>query len=417
MPVLFGPDMLADPYAAYARLRASDPVHWYAPQEAWLLTRYADVDAALRDARLSNTFGTAIEQVAGAPGAQLAPGWQALRDILTFVSNSLVFSDPPRHTRLRGLVSKAFNPQTIDAMRPRIQELLDDLLEPLLARGEMELVRDVAFPFPLIVLALLLGFPAQDGDRIKRWCDEFLVPFGRDPETLSSGELEAARGSGQALGRYVRDLVAGTRARPRADLLSALVQAEDAGDRLTEDELFATVVLLLIAGHENLTGLLGCGTLALLQQPDQLQRLRETPALVPNAVEELIRWVSPNQFIRRVALEDLTVGGVPVRKGQALLLVLAAANRDPARYADPDRLDVGRAVGWHLAFGHGFHYCLGVALARLEGDVFLRTLLARCSGLRLAGEPVEFVDNFNVRQVKALPVLFPSDLRPRAGRP
>jgi cytochrome P450 len=398
VPVLFGPEMLADPYDAYARLRATDPVYWYAPQEAWLLTRYADVDAALRDARLSNTFGIAIQQAAG------AQGWQTLRDIFTFVSNSLVFSDPPRHTRLRGLVSKAFNPHTIDAMRPRIQGLLDDLLEPLLARGEMDLVRDVAYPFPLMVLALLLGFPAQDRDQIKRWCDEFLVPFGRDPGTLPADELEAARRSGQALGGYVRNLVAETRARPRGDLLGALVQAEEAGDRLTEDELFAAVVLLLIAGHENLTGLLGCGTLALLQHPDQLQRLRAEPALVSNAVEELIRWVTPNQFIRRVALQDLTVGDTPVHQGQALLLVLAAANRDPARYADPDRLDVGRAVGWHLAFGHGIHYCLGVALARLEGEVFFRTLLARCPGLRLAGERVDFVDNFNVRQVSALPV-------------
>jgi cytochrome P450 len=396
---LFGPDMLADPYAAYARLRATDPVHWHAPQEAWLLTRYADVDAALRDARLCNGFGTAIQQAAGA-------GWQTLRDIFAFVSNSLVFSDPPRHTRLRGLVSRAFTPQTIDAMRPRIQALLNDLLEPLAARGQMDLVGDLAYPFPLAVMALLLGFPAQDRDRIKRWCDEFLVPFGRDPNALPPDELEAARRSGQALGRYVRDLVTETRARPRGDLLSALVQAEEAGDRLTEDELFASVVLLLIAGHENLTGLLGCGTLALLQHPDQLQRLRAEPALLPNAVEELIRWVTPNQFIRRIALEDVTIGGTRVRRDQALLLVLAAANRDPARFADPDRLDLGRAVGWHLAFGHGFHYCLGVALARLEGEVFFGTLLARCPGLRLADHRIDFVDNFNMRQVKTLPVAF-----------
>ncbi|HVQ26858.1 MAG TPA: cytochrome P450 [Planctomycetota bacterium] len=303
-------------------------------------------------------------------------------------------------------MSKAFNPHTIDAMRPRIQALLDASLDSLVPRGQADVVRDLAYPFPLAVLALLLGFPARDCDQIKRWCDEFLVPFGRDPEALAPNEFEAARRSGQALGRYVRDLVAEARARPRVDLLSALVQAEDAGDRLTEEELFATVVLLLIAGHENLTGLLGCGTLALQQNPDQWQRLGREPALVPNAVEELIRWVTPNQFIRRVALEDVEIGDARVRKGQALLLVLAAANRDPARYADPDRLDVGRAVGWHLAFGHGFHYCLGVALARLEGDVFFRTLLARCPGLRLAGERVEFVDNFNVRQVKALPVAF-----------
>jgi len=401
---LFAPAMLADPYTAYARLRAADPVHWFAPMGAWLLTRYADVDAALRDARLSNTFGTALPGSAQAAGGQITAGWETLEAIYTFVANSLVFTDPPRHTRLRELVSKAFTPQTIDPMRPRIQALLDGLLEPLVARGRFDLARDLAYPFPLAVLALLLGFPQEDRDQIKRWCDEFLVPFGRDPATLPTADVEQARQSGEALSRYVRDLVAQARAQPRADLLGALVQAEAAGERLSEDELFANVVLFLIAGHENLTGLLGCGTLALLQHPDQWQRLRNDPTLVPNAVEELARYVTPNQFIRRVTLEDLTIGSKAIQKDQVVLLVLAAANRDPARYPDPDRLDVGRAVGWPLAFGHGFHFCLGVALARLEGEIFFGTLLRRCPNLALATTDVEYVNNFNVRQVQALPV-------------
>ena len=401
---LFGPAMLADPYAAYARLRAADPVHWYAPMGAWVLTRYADVDAALRDARLSNTFGTALPGAAQAAGGQTAAGWQTLQSIYTFVANSLVFTDPPRHTRLRELVSKAFTPQTIDPMRPRIQALLDGLLDPLLAQERFDLAHDLAYPFPLAVLALLLGFPQEDRDQIKRWCDEFLVPFGRDPATLPAADVEQARQSGDALSRYVRDLTAQARAHPRANLLSALVQAESAGERLTEDELFANVVLFLIAGHENLTGLLSCGTLALLQQPDQWQRLRADPALLPGAVEELARYVTPNQFIRRVALEDLTIGDKAIQKDQAVLLVLAAANRDPARYPDPDRLDVGRAVGWPLAFGHGFHFCLGVALARLEGEICFGTLLQRCPNLALASPQIQYVDNFNVRQVQALPV-------------
>ncbi|HEY7062526.1 MAG TPA: cytochrome P450 [Chloroflexota bacterium] len=403
---LFGPAMLADPYAAYARLRAADPVHWYAPQGAWLLTRYADVDAALRDPRLSNTFGTAISGSAQAAGGPTAAGWQTLASIFTFVRDALVFADPPRHTRLRELVSKAFTPQTIDAMRPRIQGLLDDLLGPLVAQGRCDLAHDLAYPFPLAVLALLLGFPQQDRDQIKRWCDEFLVPFGRDPATLPPADLEQARQSGDALSQYVRDLTAQARAHPRDDLLSALVQAESAGDRLSEDELFANVVLFLIAGHENLTGLLGCGTLALLQQPDQWQRLRADPSLLPSAVEELARYVTPNQFIRRVALENVTIGDKQVQKDQALLLILAAANRDPARYPNPDRLDLGRSVGWPIAFGHGIHFCLGVALARLEGEVFFGTIAQRCPNLALGTAQVEFVDNFNVRQVKALPVTF-----------
>jgi pimeloyl-[acyl-carrier protein] synthase len=374
---LFGPDMLADPYTAYARLRATDPVHWYAPLGAWLLTRYADVDGALRDTRLSNIFGTAIPGSAQTANGQASQGWQMLQDIYTFVNNSLVFSDPPRHTRLRELVSKAFTPQTIEAMAPRIQGLLDGLLDSLQPRGHLDVAHDLAYPFPLAVMALLLGFPEQDRDQIKQWCDEFLVPFGRDPATLPPAEVDRARQSGQALGGYVRNLVAEVRAHPRDDLLSALVQAEEAGDRLSEDELFANIVLLLIAGHENLTGLLGCGTLALLQHPDQLQRLRAQPTLLPNAVEELVRFVTPNQFIRRVALEDLTIGDKQVQKDQAVLLVLAAANRDPARYPDPDRLDLGRAVGWPLAFGHGFHFCLGWRGWRP------RSSSARCYGVAL----------------------------------
>jgi cytochrome P450 len=401
---LFSPAMLPDPYSAYARLRAADPVHWYAPMGAWLLTRYADVDAALHDSRLSNTLGAGLPGALQAAGGQAAAGWETLESIYTFVQNSLVFTDPPRHTLLRELVSKAFTPQTIDPLRPRIQALLDGLLDPLVARGSFDLARELAYPFPLAVLALLLGFPQEDRDQIKRWCDEFLVPFGRDPATLPAAAVEHARQSGAALSRYVRDLTTQARAHPRDDLLSALVQAESDGQRLSEDELFANVVLFLIAGHENLTGLFGCGTLALLQHPDQWQRLTAEPAVLQSAVEELARYVTPNQFIRRVALEALTIGGKSVQQGQVVFVVLAAANRDPARYPDPDRLDLGRAVGWPLAFGHGFHFCLGVALARLEGEILFGTLRQRCPKLALGGEQIEYVNNFNVRQVQALPV-------------
>ncbi|MBV9355073.1 MAG: cytochrome P450, partial [Chloroflexi bacterium] len=354
---LFGPEMLADPYAAYARLRSEDPVHWYGPQAAWLLTRYADVDAALRDLRLSSSFGTALAESAQSANSGAA-AWHAVEDVYTFVSNSVVFADPPRHTRLRALVSQAFTPRTIDAMRPRIASLLDDLLDPLLAHGHFDVATDLAYPFPLAVLSLLLGFPQQDRDQVKHWCDELLVPFGRDPATLSPDLLDRARRAGGALNSYVRALVSEVRTHPRDDLLSALVQAEEAGEQLSEDELFATVVLLLIAGHENVTGLLGCGTLVLLENPDQLQRLRSEPALVGPAVEELVRYVTPNQFIRRVARQDLTIADRQVRQGQTVLLILAAANRDPDRYPDPDRLDLSRGVGWPLAFGHGIHFCL-----------------------------------------------------------
>ncbi len=399
--VLFGPDMLADPYPTYHRLRESDPVHWYEPLGAWVLTRYADVDAALRDLRLSSTLGDVIP-----PAARGAQGWQALRGLYTFVNNSLVFSDPPRHTRLRELVSKAFTPRAIESMRARIQALADGLFDAVEPHGQMDVIHDLAYPLPLAVLASLLGFPQQDRDNLKRWCDDFILPFGRDPTALSAEERARVDAGAAALVEYVHHLVEAVRAHPNDALVTALEQAAEAGDRLSDEELFASIVLLIIAGHENLTSLLGTGTLLLLQHPDQRQKAEADPTLWPHAVDELLRYVTPNQFIRRRALEDVTIGGKTVAANQFVLLVLAAANRDPARFPDPDRLDFTRPPSWHLALGHGIHYCLGAPLARLQGEIVFPTLLRRFPNLRLATDHWEYVDNFNVRQLKALPVTF-----------
>jgi cytochrome P450 len=305
---------------------------------------------------------------------------------------------------LRNLVAKAFTPRAIESRRPQIQRLTDEFLSAAERRGRLELIHDLAYPLPIAVIAGLLGLPDQDADRLKQWCDGFLVPFGRDPATLSPEDRAQAATASTQLTGYVRQLLEEARARPRDDLLSALVHATDGHDKLSEDELFANVVLFLIAGHENLTSLLGLGTLALLQHPDQLARLRAEPALLPRAVDELTRWVTPNQFVRRRALEDVALGGQTIGAGQFVLLVLAAANRDPARFPDPDRLDFGRPPTRDLAFGHGPHFCLGVALARLEAEVVFGTLVRRFRTLRLAADRLEYLDNFNVRQLKALPL-------------
>jgi cytochrome P450 len=403
---LFGPDMLPDPYRVYRQLRETDPVHWHEPLGAWVLTRYDDVDAALRDPRLSSTLGDVIPAPVPGERPRGEPGWQALRSLYAFVDHSLVFSDPPQHTRLRELVAKAFTPRAIEARRPHVQRLADEFLDAAQARGRLELIHDLAAPLPIAVIVGLLGMPDQDAAQLKQWCDGFLVPFGRDPATLTPEDRARVDAASAGLTNYVRTLLAEVRARPRDDLLSALVHAVERGDRLSDDELFANVVLFLIAGHENLTSLLGLGTLALLQNPDQLARLRAEPALLPRAVDELARWITPNQFIRRRALEAVTLGGKTIGAGQFLLLVLAAANRDPARFPDPDRLDFGRPPVRDLAFGHGPHVCLGVALARLEAEVVFATLIRRFPGLRLATDRLEYVDNFNVRQLKALPLTF-----------
>jgi len=398
---LFGPDMLADPYPTYRRLRERDPVYWYEPFGAWVLTRYADVDAALRDLRLSSTLGGVVP-----PAAEGTAGWQALRGLYAFVNNSLVFSDPPRHTRLRELVSKAFTPRAVEAMRARIQALVDGMLDVVQPRGQMDFVRDVAYPLPLAVIASMLGFPQEDRDNLKRWCDDFILPFGRDPSALSAEERERVDQGSAALVDYVHRLVAEVRAQPNEALISALERAAAAGDRLSDEELFASIVLLIIAGHENLTSLLGVGTLALLQNPDQLQKVQADPTLWPHAVEELVRYVTPNQFIRRRVRETVVFGGKTLEAEQFVLLVLAAANRDPEHFPDPDRLDVTRPPTWHLAFGHGIHYCLGAPLARLEGEIVFQTLFRRFPSLRLATDHWEYVDNFNVRQLRALPLAF-----------
>jgi pimeloyl-[acyl-carrier protein] synthase len=400
---LFGPAMVADPYSVYARLRAADPVHWHAPMNAWLLTRYADVAAALRDARLSSSLGDLLPESARAPGSD-ARGWKVLQGLLVFVDNSLVFSDPPRHTRLRALVSRAFTPRAVEAMRPMIQSLVDGMLDAVAPQGRMDVVRDLAYPLPIAVIASLLGFPAADRERIKQWSDDLLIPFGREPAALSGEELERASHGGAALADYVHGLVAEVRAHPRDDLLSALVHAAEAGERLSNDELFATVVLFLIAGHENLTSLIGCGTLALLEHPEELRTLMGDPPLLPGAVEELTRYVTPNQFIRRRATDDVAFGDQTIRRGQVVLLILAAANRDPAHFPDPDRLDVTRRLEWPLAFGHGPHYCLGAPLARLEAEIAFATLLRRFPRLRLASDDREYAPNFNMRQLTRLPV-------------
>jgi cytochrome P450 len=394
---LFGPEMLADPYPVYHRLRADHPVCWVPALDAWVVTTYEAVSAALRNPRLSSDrFGRVKQRLA-------AKGLDTLVDDRV---KSLIHTDPPDHTRLRGLVNKAFTPRAVDAMAGRIQRLVDELLDAVQSQGRMDVIRDLAYPLPVVVIAEMLGVPPEDRDQFKHWSDEMAVVLGGDVTALPEAALRRAVAARAEVGDYFRAVVARRRASPGDDLLTALVRAEEGGGRLTEDELYSTAVLLLIAGHETTTNLIGNGLLAVLRHPDQQRRVWADEALVAPAVEEMLRYDSPVQLTTRLVKEDLEMHGTRIARGQWVYLALAAANRDPAQFPDPDRFDPGRSDNRHLAFGAGSHFCLGAPLARLEAQVALRTIRDRFPGLRLGAETFEYRNNFNLRGLKALPVAF-----------
>ena len=386
------PDFIADPYPTYHRLRTEDPVH-LSPLGFWVLTRYDDVVGALRDPRLAK------EAIAGFVAARFGAPMPSM-------GQSMLDRDPPDHTRLRSLVSKAFTPRVVEGLRPHIQQIVDGLIDRVESAGEMDLIEEFAYPLPVTVISEMLGVPVADHERFKGWSldiarslDSLLVPPDSD---VPQRGIEARH----ALAEYFRALIAERRAVPRGDLLSALIAAEEAGDRLSEHELLATCILLLIAGHETTVNLLGNGTLALLRNPGELRRLRENPALIGTAVEELLRYDGPVQRTARIPSEDVTIGGRTIAKGEMVMPFVGAADRDPAHFADPDRLDIGRTDNRHIAFGWGIHFCLGAPLARVEGQIAINTLVQRLPKLALTTDTPEYRQSLTLRGLKSLPVTF-----------
>ena len=388
------PTFVADPYPTYRQLRAADPVH-RSPMGFWVLTRYDDVVAALRDPRLAKEAIAAF--VAARFGLAAPPTGMGL---------SMLDRDPPDHTRLRSLVSKAFTPRVVEGLRPRIQQIVDGLLARAREQGSMDLIEEFAYPIPVNVICEMLGVPVEDHERFKGWSldiarglDSILLPPDSDVPKRSAT-------SRTALADYFRELIAKRRASPRADLLSGLIAAEEAGDKLSEHELLATCILLLVAGHETTVNLIGNGTLALLRHPDQLRRLRENPGLIGTAVEELLRFDGPVQRTARIPSEDVVIDGRTIAKGEMVMPFIGAADRDPAQFVDPDRLDIGRTDNRHIAFGWGIHFCLGAPLARVEGQIAINTLVQRLPKLALATEAPEFRQSLTLRGLKSLPVRF-----------
>ena len=387
------PEFVADPYPTYHRLRADDPVH-HNPLGFWVLTRYEDVVAVLRDPRFVKEPIAAV--VAARMGNSATPA----------VPLSMLERDPPDHTRLRGLVSKAFTPRVVEVLRPHIQQIVDGLLDRVEGAHAMDLIEDFAYPLPVIVICELLGVPVADRERFKGWGLD--IARGLDAILLppDSEVVQRSAASRRALIDYFRELIAERRTAPRADLLSDLIAAEEVGDRLSESELLATCILLLVAGHETTVNLLGNGTLALLRHPAQLSRLRESPGLIGSAVEELLRYDGPVQRTARVPSEEVTIGGRTIAKGDLVLPFIGAADRDHTQFPDPDCLDIARADNRHIAFGWGIHFCLGAPLARVEGQIAINTLVRRLPKLALATDRPEYRQSLTLRGLKALPVGF-----------
>jgi cytochrome P450 len=387
------PEFLADPYPTYHRLRDEDPVH-HSPLDFWVLTRYEDVAVVLRDPRFIKE--PLVSVVAARFGVTVPPG----------VGLSMLDRDPPDHTRLRSLVSKAFTPRVVEGLRPRVQTIVDDLITRAEAVGSMDLIEEFAYPIPVNVICEMLGVPVEDHERFKGWSLD--IARGLDSVWLPpESEIPKRSGAGRhAIGDYMRELIAERRASPRGDLLSALIAAEEAGDKLSEDELIATCILLLIAGHETTVNLIGNGTLALLRHPEELRRLRETPGLITSAVEELLRYDGPVQRTARITSTEVTIGGRTIAKGEMVMPFIGAADRDPSQFPDPDRLDLGRSDNRHIAFGWGIHFCLGAPLARLEGQIAIDTLVRRLPGLALVDDEPEYRQSLTLRGLKALPVTF-----------
>ncbi|MCB0060574.1 MAG: cytochrome P450 [Caldilineaceae bacterium] len=378
---LFGPEFKANPYPTYAAMRAESPFHRRTATDGktniWFVTRYDDVNTLLRDHKrlvksVTNTL-TPAEQ------AEMPP----TPPLLQLLSNHMLNLDPPDHTRLRSLVSKAFTNQVVAQMQERVQRIADELLDKVHHQGEMDLIEDFAFPLPIIVIAELLGIPPRDRRRFHNWSNAFVTPSANLQRSLK--KMKKAGQVMEDFTRYMRRIFEDRRQDPRQDLISLLLQAEEAGDTLHEEELFSMVILLIVAGHETVADFLGNGVLALLQHPDQKALVQRDWAYLPTAIEEMARYDGPiERATMRFAAEEIAVDAdLTIMRGDAVSLVLAAANRDPTQFPQPNHFDIARTPNRHLGFGQGIHYCLGAPLARLEGQIAVRTLLERYPRLHL----------------------------------
>jgi pimeloyl-[acyl-carrier protein] synthase len=395
LAMLLDPDVLANPYPLFHRLREEDPVHWDPFLHAWVVTRYADVVTVLYSFSANRT---------PTPETLEKMGLGNLTPIAQLMVRLMLFMDPPAHTRLRSLASYAFTPRRVEVLREHIRTIVDDLLGRIQKRGKCDMIKDFAEPLPAIVTAEMLGVPIEDHDMLKAWSADFAEMLGNFqhnpdhvPKVLKTVDEMTA---------YFREKVADYRSNPREGLIHALLSAEVDGDRLSDEEVVASTIVTMVGGQETTTNLIGNGVLSLLRNPGEFQRLRSDLSLIPSAVEELLRYESPSQHTARLAPEDVELGGRKIRKRQAVIAVMAAGNRDPERFPDPDRLDITRQDNRHLAFGWGAHFCFGAPLARVEGQLAFEAIATRLANLQLVPAPLQWRTNLGLRGLITLPVTF-----------
>jgi cytochrome P450 len=384
------PSVYTDPYPTYERLRDKDPVHWSPLMDSWVFSRYKHVDGILRDhKRFSNDTSKR--------------GNPSHIDESFDLANqpSMLFRDPPDHTRLRALVSRAFTPAVVEGLAGHIRAIADDLLEQIDDPSAFDLMEAIAAPLPVIVIAELLGVPTEDRPQFQIWSRH--RARGLEPN-ITDKERRLVTEAGKELDAYFLGIIDQRRREPQDDLISGLVAAEEAGDKLSQAELLAMLRLLLVAGNETTTKLIGNGMLALLRNPEQLEVLRQSPDLMPSAIEELLRYDAPVQLDVRVALEDVEFDGRHVNKGQGIMVLLGSANRDPEVFSEPDRLDLTRQEANHISFGRGIHHCLGASLARLEGRLTFEAIMERFADIRMQTDRPVFRDNIILRGLEVLPV-------------
>jgi cytochrome P450 len=407
-------DIRANPYPYYEQLRLQDPIHWDEELGFWVITRYADIAGLYTDERFSRAQGLmrGFDRLSASEQKIAEPVYHSF-------AKTVFYADPPYHTHLRGLMNHAFTPRRVERLRPRVQVIVNELLAAASSKAEPDVIRDIAYPLPVMVIAELLGLPPGDRARFKAWSDDLFAILGT-VRAKSVTLMDRASQSLQEMTDYVQHLSRKRRADPQDDLLTALLSFTDETEScphpahagrndkqsawLSEDELVANINILLSTGHETTTHLIGNGLLALLQHPEQLERLQAQPALLESAIEEMLRYDSPVQITYRSTLEDAHVGGKMIRKGDLVNTILGSANRDPERFSHPDRFDISRNEGRHLGFGVGIHFCIGAPLVRLEAETLFLTLLQRFPQIQLATDTLEWQEHPIFRGLKSLPV-------------
>lgn len=400
----FLPEVIADPYTVYRRYREEDPVHWGISSNprlsgAWYLFHYQDVMEVLS----SPKFGREAHKVRD--DGEGAPVPKAYRGFSSMVSNWMVFRDPPTHTRLKTIVNKVFSPKMVENIRPAITDIVDSLLDKVQNNGEIDLVDDFAFPLPVMVIADMLGVDPQDRPRFRKWA--LALQHASASRLTPSPEIyQQAEEATQGFIDYFKQEIAKRHLEPGTDLITALVKARDEGNKLSDEEVLATCIHLLTAGHETTINLISKGILALLHQPQALNLLRSHPELIPAAVEELIRYDSPVQMVSRWAYEDVVIGGKLIRRGDSVGLMLGSANRDPEHFENPDIINFQREEGKHCGFGSGIHFCLGSSLARAETTIAINILLNRLLEMRLVDSDIEWANNIVFHGPKHLQISF-----------